>query len=73
MTMKNILRALLFGVVVGVLLGVQFNERGRKRMEQEAADATLNNPEVIKLFALSRRLKQADKWIDDIEENLDDA
>ena len=71
--MKNILRALLFGVVVGVLLGVYFNERGRKRMEKEAGDATLNNPEVIELFALSRRLKQTDKWIDDIEENLDDA
>lgn len=71
--MKNILRTLLLSLLVGVVLGVLFNERGRKRLEKEAADATLNNPEVIELFALSRRLKQTDQWIDDIEENLDDA
>jgi hypothetical protein len=67
--MKNILRALLFGVVVGVLLGVQFNERGRKRLEQEEHDAFVNDPETRRLRDVTRRMLQTDEWLDEFEGN----
>jgi hypothetical protein len=71
--MKNILRALLFGAVLGVLLGIYFNERGHQRRAQEEADAIANDPEGKALLAYSRRLRQADQWLDDIEGDLDNA
>jgi hypothetical protein len=70
--MKNILRALLFGAVLGVLLGIHMTERGVDRLEKERHDAWVNNPEMIKLRKQAQRDRQADQWADEIEKEIDD-
>ena len=70
--MKTILRALLFGAILGVLLGIQMTERGIDRLEKERHDALVNDPEMTKIRNEAKRLRQADAWMDEIEKELDD-
>ena len=68
--MGNILRALLVGVVIGAFWGVIATERKHKQEAQAKIDAFFNDPEVIESIRESERLRRADKWLDDIEEDL---
>lgn len=68
--MKNMLRALLVGAIVGAFWGVIATERRHKQEAQARIDAFFNDPEVIESIRESERLRRTDKWLDDIEEDL---
>jgi hypothetical protein len=67
--MKTLLRGLLLGWLIGMIYGVVMTERQYKREVQAREDAFFNLPEVIATIRESERLRRADQWINDIEDN----
>ncbi len=69
--MKNLLRGLLLGWIIGMIYGAVMTERRYKREAQEKEDAFFKLPEVIESMKEDERLQRANQWINDIEEDLD--
>jgi hypothetical protein len=67
--MKTLLRGLLLGWMIGMIYGVVMTERRIKREAQAREDALFSDPEVIATIRESERLRRADQWINEIEDN----
>ncbi len=68
--MINLLRGLLLGFIIGGVCGVLMTERQHQRAAQAREDAFFKHPDVIATIRESERLRRADQWLDDIEDNL---
>lgn len=64
--LRTVIAALVFGFFAGWL----YKAIQQENEEWKAHQAIINDPEIIALRAERRRMIQADKWVDQIEEGL---
>jgi uncharacterized protein YneF (UPF0154 family) len=67
--MRNLLKGILFGLLVGVVLGWWLAQKKHQIEEQSAEEAFSNNPKIKAHMAESRRMHQAERWIQELEDN----
>jgi predicted transcriptional regulator len=66
--MKNLIRALLFGFLCGVVWGMVLNEREHRRKHAAQVRAFQNDPEVIALNEEWEKQDRINRWLKDAEE-----
>jgi hypothetical protein len=67
--MRNLLKGILFGLLIGAVVGWRMAEDKQRREKEAARQAYLNDPEVIALRKERALERQIDQVFDDMEDD----